>query len=414
MILGDGPDHRGLDHLALDHLLGQLLLLQLGQLLLLLGDQHVAGGLGQRDITAALGVAVSMLIGITLMVGSFRRTVEIWITATVNADVYISTESWGRAHSAAALDDILVREIGSLPGVAQMDRLRQLRVYAGDRRISLAGVDMSLSADLGQFELIEGDLGEALRRCREEGAVIVSEPLARKNGLGVGSTLLVTGPAGELAFPVAGIFYDYSSEAGAAATDLGTLERAFGPGPVNNIGLYLEDGVDPERFVDSLKGRYADLPLVIRSERSLREDVFRIFDQTFAVTRLLQAISLLIAVCGITLTLIVLAREQIPELALYRALGARRRQIFRVFLGKGLGMALFGLTMGAGGGVALALILILIINRAYFGWTIAFHWPWVALAEQAATIVLASVLASLYPALRASRTPATELSRENL
>ena len=363
---------------------------------------------------AALAVAVSLLIGITLMIGSFRRTVEIWINATVNADVYISTESWGRAHSAATLDDALVRELGSLPGVAQMDRLRQLRVYSGDRRISLAGVDMSLSADLGQFELIAGDLGEALRRCREEGAVIVSEPLARKDGLGVGSTLLVAGPEGELAFPVAGIFYDYSNEAGAAATDLGTLERAFGPGPVNNVGLYLADGVDPEGFVDSLKGRYADLPLVIRSEQSLREDVFRIFDQTFAVTRLLQAISLLIAVCGITLTLIVLAHERISELALYRALGARRRQIFRVFLGKGLGMALFGLAMGAGGGVALALILILIINRAYFGWTIAFHWPWGALAEQAATIVLASVLASLYPALRASRTPATELSRENL
>jgi putative ABC transport system permease protein len=295
-----------------------------------------------------------------------------------------------------------------------MDRLRQLRVYSGNRRISLAGVDMSLSADLGQFELIEGDLAEALRRCREEGAVIVSEPLARKDGLGVGSTLIVAGPTGEVAFPIAGISYDYSNEAGAAATDLGTLERTFGPGPINNAGLYLEEGVDPEAFVDGLKGRYVDLPLVIRSERSLREDVFRIFDQTFAVTRLLQAISLLIAVCGITLTLIVLARERISELALYRALGARRRQIFRVFLGKGLGMALFGLAMGAGGGVALALILILIINRAYFGWTIAFHWPWGALAEQAATILLASVLASLYPALRASRTPAAELSRENL
>ena len=42
-------------------------------------------------------------------------------------------------------------------------------------------------------------------------------------------------------------------------------------------------------------------------------------------------LALLIAVCGITLTLIVLARERISELALYRALGARRRQIFRVF-----------------------------------------------------------------------------------
>jgi putative ABC transport system permease protein len=180
------------------------------------------------------------------------------------------------------------------------------------------------------------------------------------------------------------------------------------------MALYVEDGIDPERFVDGLKARYAELPLLIRSERALREQVFEVFDQTFAITRLLQAISLLIAVCGVTLTLIVLARERISELALYRALGARRRQIFRVFLGKGLGMALFGLVMGAGGGLALALILILIINRVYFGWTIAFHWPWGALAEQALTILTASALASLYPALRASRTPATELSLENL
>jgi putative ABC transport system permease protein len=363
---------------------------------------------------AALGVAVSMLIGITLMVGSFRRTVEIWIDSTVNADVYITTQSWSRARGAATLDDALVEEIGSLPGVLEVDRLRQLFVYSGDRRISLIGVDMGLSADRGQFELLEGELSQALRRCREEGAVIISEPLSRKTGRSVGDTLRLTGPSGELRFPIAGVSYDYGNEAGAAAMDLAELERAFGPGPINNMALYVEDGVDPERFVDGLKARYGDLPLLIRSERALREQVFEVFDQTFAITRLLQAMSLLIAVCGITLTLIVLARERISELALYRALGARRRQIFRVFLGKGLGMALFGLVMGAGGGLAMALILILIINRVYFGWTIAFHWPWGALTEQLLTILMASVLASLYPALRASRTPATELSLENL
>jgi putative ABC transport system permease protein len=65
---------------------------------------------------AALGVAVSMLIGITLMVGSFRRTVEVWINSTVNADVYITTQSWSRARSAATLDDELVQELKSLSG----------------------------------------------------------------------------------------------------------------------------------------------------------------------------------------------------------------------------------------------------------------------------------------------------------
>ena len=62
--------------------------------------------------------------------------------------------------------------------------------------------------------------------------------------------------------------------------------------------------------------------------------------------------------------------------------------------------------------LALALILILIINRAYFGWTIAFHWPWGALAQQVLTIVLASVLAALvgylacWPAARNVARPA--------
>ncbi len=363
---------------------------------------------------AALSVAVSMLIGITLMVGSFRRTVDIWIGSTLRADVYITTESWRRARSEAVLAPRLIRELSSLPEVEAVDRLRQLSLASGDRRITLVAVDMGLPADYARFVMLEGDLEAAQRRAVEEGAVIVSEPLARKAGLWSGDMLKVTGPSGEVRLPVAGVSYDYTNDVGGAAMDLDSMERLFGPGPINNMALYLRPDVDAQRVVDALKSRYAGSPLLIRSNRDLREEVFRIFDQTFAVTRLLQVMSLLIAVAGITLTLIVLARERVSELALYRALGARRNQIFRVFLGKGLGIAVFGLLLGSAGGLALAMVLIFLINRAYFGWTIAVHWPWGALAEQVVTILAAAALASLYPALRASRTPATELTREDL
>ena len=66
------------------------------------------------------------------------------------------------------------------------------------------------------------------------------------------------------------------------------------------------------------------------------------------------------------------------------------------------------------GGTALAMVLIFVINRAYFGWTIQVHWPWVALAEQGLTILAATVIASLYPAAKASRTAAAELRREDV
>jgi putative ABC transport system permease protein len=196
--------------------------------------------------------------------------------------------------------------------------------------------------------------------------------------------------------------------------DLGTMTEKFGPGPINSVALYLRPGYEAEQVVDELKTTFANLPLQIRSNQRLRHEVLQIFDQTFAVTQLLQVMSLLIAVCGITLMLLVLAREQVSELALYRSIGAGRLQIFRMFLGKGFGMGVMGWVLGLVGGVLLAGLLIYVINRAYFGWTIQPYIPWAALLQQSVTILGAAVLASVYPALRASRTPATDLSRDDL
>lgn len=363
---------------------------------------------------AALAIAVSMLIGITLMIGSFRRTVEIWLDASARADVYITSKSWRRAREGATLAPELVQALATHPGVRLVDRLRQIFVYAGERKIMLGAADLGLPIRQGRLEMLAGDRDEALRRAYEEGAVLISEPLARKAGLGLSDELSIMSPAGEVSLPIAGIYYDYSSERGSAAIDLATMERLFGPGPIHSVALYLEPGRDPEEMVGELRDRFADVPLEIRSNRGLREQVFAVFDQTFAVTRLLEAMSLVIAAAGITLTLLVMARERISELALYRALGAQRRQILRVFMGKGLGIACFGLLLGLLGGVALAVVLIYGINRPYFGWTIAWHWPWRELVEEVLTILGAALAASLYPALRASRTPAMELSRENV
>jgi putative ABC transport system permease protein len=363
---------------------------------------------------ASLGIAVSMLIGITLMIGSFRQTLEAWVATSIQADIYISPQSWRGKGNEAFLDPDLVAALTDHPGVAAADRLRGFLAYTGEQRIGLAGVEMGLPGGEVRFPLLNGEITAAFRRVREEGAVLVGETLARKVGIWVGDELPVYGPEGELRFPVAGVYYDYSTEGGAAVMDLRTMERHFGARPVNSVALYLAPGREAEQVVDELKARFPKAPLHIRSNRRLREEVFRIFDQTFAVTRILQAMSLLIAACGIALMLLVLAREQVSELALYRAVGSRRRQIFGIFVGKGIGMGLMGLGMGLAGGVALAGVLIFVINRAYFGWTIQMYWPWRPIAQQAITILGAAVLASLYPAMRASQTPATELSRDYL
>jgi len=379
------------------------------------GARSLARSLGITSVAvAALAVAVCMLVGITIMIGSFRRTLEVWIGSTVRADVYVSSESWSRSRGQAGLDPETVATLAARDEVRAMDRLRQTFTECGGRRISVSGVDLSLGGGESRFVLVEGSPKEALRRARQDGAILIGEPLARKGGWRVGDRLPIRTPRGEELLSIAGIYSDYGSVQGSVAMHLPDFEKLFGQGPINSVALYLKPGNDSERLVDELRAALPDRGLQIRSNRALRERILAIFEETFAVTRLLQAMSLVIAACGITLTLLVLARERIAELALYRALGATRPQIFRVFLGKGLGLAVCGIGMGSAGGLALALILVFGINRAYFGWTLALHFPAQALAAEGLLLFSAAILASLYPAFRASRTPAMELSRDDL
>ena len=378
-------------------------------------------GLGVRLQTtsvavASLAVAVSMLIGITLMIGSFRQTLNVWIGTSIQADVYIAPASWRGTGTGSdgGLEPHVMAVVTGHPAVRAVDRLRRFHGYTGDRRIIVSGVEMDLRQGISRFPLLPGALPDPYEAVRERNGLFIGETLARKDGVWVGDALPIHTPTGVQDFPVVAVYYDYSAGDGAVAMDLRTLTQAFGPGPVGSTALYLDPGADTAGVVAELQAALPDAPLEIRSNRRLRDEVLAIFDQTFAITRLLQFMSLLIAVCGIALMLLVLAREQAPELALCRSLGARGRQLFGVFVGKGLSMGVMGLALGSAGGVLLAGLLIYVINRAYFGWTIQPSVDWGLIAQQAATILGAAVLASLYPAFRARQTSAAALSREDL
>jgi putative ABC transport system permease protein len=369
---------------------------------------------GAAVAAGALAVAVAMLAGVTIMVGSFRSSVERWLDATLRADVYVTTPSWRRARSDATLAPEVLARLRALEGAAALDVLRQVQAWAGGRRISLSGIDAALPGGERRVELVAGDAREAMRALREDGAALVSEPLARKAGLAPGGRLAVRGPSGEVALPVAGVYRDYGSEAGAALVDLPTFARAFGEGLPSNAALTLAPGGDPEAAVARLRAELRGHALLIRSNRALRAEVLAIFEETFAVTRLLQAMGLVIAAAGVTLSLLVLARERRAELALYRAVGASRARLAALFLGRGLAIGLAGLVPGAAGGFALAAVLVEVVNPAFFGWSLGVSVPWGTLGAQALAILGAAALASLHPALRASRTPAAELSRDAL
>ncbi len=367
---------------------------------------------------AALAVTVSMLVGITLLVGSFRATLVSWLDVTIQADVYVTTESWVRSGNEAFLDRTVLDELARISSVAALEEQRRLQVRTrdGEHQIWLSGIKVAglPGTELARrLPLLTGSADEVADRL-DRGQVLIGEPLARKAELAAGDTLWLAGPRGPVDLIVAGVAYDYTSEGGTAFVTLATLANTFGRGPTNNAALFLTDPSQTEAVVTSLKNRFGDLPLVFRSNRDLRREILDIFDQTFAVTRTLQSLALLTAVCGIALTLLVQSRQRVGELALLRSLGATRKQIFGMFLGEGSAMGALGLVMGFIGGIGLAALLILVVNRQWFGWTIQPAWPAGALLRQALAVMAATLAAASVPAFKAGLSGAEQLTRDDL
>ena len=63
---------------------------------------------------AALMTAVSVIVGVSIMIGSFRGTVVEWLNQTLRADIYISPTSATANRIEGSLNPAVVDEFGSL------------------------------------------------------------------------------------------------------------------------------------------------------------------------------------------------------------------------------------------------------------------------------------------------------------
>src|SRR5260370_27949160 len=140
-------------------------------------------------------------------------------------------------------------------------------------------------------------------------------------------------------FQVAGVFYDYTRDAGQMLMQRSNFERFWHDSRVNSVALYLQPGTNVEQTIESLRAGYPNArDYSFYSNRGLRKVVVDLFNQTFAVTQVLRVIAVLVAVIGIALNLTVLVKQREPEIGTMQAVGVSRRRISGLlFLGSLLG-----------------------------------------------------------------------------
>ena len=200
------------------------------------------------------------------------------------------------------------------------------------------------------------------------------------------------------------VYYDYSSDQGVVVMDRSTFRKYYGDRSPRNLAVYLKEGRDPDRVRSEILSELPENSRVfVHTNASLRTEVMRIFDNTFAITYALEFIAIVVAILGVATTLLTLILDRRSELTLLRWIGAEQRQIRSMVVIEATLLGAVSQCLGVAVGLLLSLILVFVINVQSFGWTIQFHVPTGFLVQSSLLILLATALSGVYPAYRAGQ-----------
>ena len=264
---------------------------------------------------------------------------------------------------------------------------------------------LAVTRGIEPLDFQEGDPRTAIDQAINQHAVLVSESFQRRFHLGLGDTINLATPTGHRDFKIAGVFIDYTSDGGVILVDWQTYKQFWQDDSINGIGVYIDKqapftATQLQALLRPKLAPYGDY--LIKSNQELRDQVFRIFDQTFSVTYILQTIGIIISALGIFLSLTILVTERRREISILRAVGASRGQIEALVLWEAGIIGLLGSFLGIVAGLALAWILSFVINVSFFGWTIAWATPWRFLLSLPVAVIAAALVAGYWPARQAA------------
>lgn len=354
---------------------------------------------------AALSIAVSATFGVDVMIGSFRSTVDRWLSTTLQSDVYITAPSAVSTEDKRFLEPDSLQLAQSVTGVKSVSHGRTLETLTSVGNIDMLVVKPHEESEQG-FELISELADTPWLTWQRDQTLMISEPLATKHALRAGDTLDVfTESDGLLPFDIVAVFRDYGSSHGKLLMARPVFDRFWDEPDYGSMGILLEDTASDEEVMRKLREQLSTVeqPLVVQSNTAIHRQSLVVFDRTFEVTRVLRWLTVGVAFVGIFSALLALHLERAREFAILRASGATRQRIMTVVLTQTVLMGLLAGCLALPLGWLMSEVLIKVINVRSFGWSMQSMMSAGSVVETLILALLSAILAGLYPAYRLSR-----------
>lgn len=362
---------------------------------------------------AALTIAVAEIVGMGVMIGSFRENVEDWLVSSLHSDIYVSVAGRNTGISMNGIEPELIEALTNVPGVSHYSAARNVWIERESGRTRLQAVELAEEGFAG-FDFLAGNENNIWPAFIAGEGVIVSDPYAYRHDLMVGDNVILPTENGDQSFSLLAIYRDYNSGEGVITINRQAYIHHWQDDVISSLGIYLNEGVKGDVIVERLNDVAAPYQaLLIGSNERIKEISLAIFDRTFVITNVLYWLAMIVAFVGVLAAALALSLERGKELAILRSLGMTTRQIIKLIVIQCGSMGLLAGLIALPVGVISGWLLIDVINRRAFGWHIDMILPIDTLATALAIAVLTALFASIYPAWVATRnTPVTTLREE--
>jgi putative ABC transport system permease protein len=390
-------------------------------------------GLLTRKLRTAL-TAIAIVLGVATVSGTFVLTDSIdKAFDSIFSDVYRNTDATITSKSAfgssdngsteAPFDESLLAEVKALPDVADAIggvSSQSTQLVQDNKAIAFGGApNLGFSVDPTKPQFNSLTLVRGAWPGPDQ--VVVDQSTADKKDLAPGQTIgvQVEGPVVQLRISGIVKFGSVSSIGGAtlAGFDLATAQRLFGKeGKLDQIRVAARPGVSPAQLIAQIREILPPNTEVRTGDAQAREDA-KSTDEFISFLRyFLLAFGLIALFVGafvIVNSLSITIAQRTRELATLRTLGASRRQVRVSVVLEALVMGVLASVVGLFLGLGLAKGLFALFDA------VGFTLPNNGILLETRTVIVSlalgivvTLIASLFPALRATRVPPIAAVRE--
>ncbi len=342
---------------------------------------------------AALMIGVGLVVFVAVFVDGFKNSFLDAIDRTVRADLVVINENF--LPLPAGIADAARTAQGGPTAVG----IGFAEVEVDGKRRSANGIDPAAARNIIRLDWQNGTTDAVLEQLDENSAVVETS-FAQEENLRVGGTFTATNIDGLRAtFTVVGEYRDPQLFTGFTVGTPG-FRRLNADGDIGFMLVRFPGGESPAQAKQAatsvLSQTYPSAKVRTFSEH--KEFIGAQVNQILGIFYALLALSVLISVIGVIITLLLAVYERTREIGMMRAIGADRRQIRRMIRYESVITCVIGGIIGLAVGLFLGWIMI----RALADEGLSFTVPVATLLSVMVLTALAGVAAAVFPARRAS------------